>query len=109
MSGFIVSLSVGVLCIVIGISNMCGNISTVHSYHRNRVSDEDKRAFGKGVGLGTVVCGGGIVVFSALSLVTLYTDRQIFILLGTGVMLAALAVGIVISLYTIKKYNHGIF
>ena len=109
MPGFIVCFLVGTLCVAIGISNVCGNISTIHSYHRNRVSEDNRRAFGKGVGIGMIVCGGGVIAFSALLLVTLYTEIEIFTLIGTGVMLVALAVGLVISLLTIKKYNHGIF
>ena len=42
MAGNIVTFLVGVICIVLGISNMKGNISSLHSYHRNRVSEEDR-------------------------------------------------------------------
>ena len=55
MAGFIVSIIVGVVCIVLGISNMRGNISSLHAYHRAKVSEEDRIPFGKRVGLGAVV------------------------------------------------------
>ena len=51
MPAFIVSALVGVVCIVLGISNMKGNISSLHSYHRSRVSEEDRIPFGRMVGL----------------------------------------------------------
>ena len=45
MPAFIVSALVGIVCIVLGVSNMKGNISSLHSYHRNRVSEEDRILF----------------------------------------------------------------
>ena len=51
MAGNVVAFLVGVVCIVLGISNMRGNISSLHSYHRHRVSEEDRIPFGKQVGL----------------------------------------------------------
>ena len=60
MAGNIVTFLVGVVCIVLGISNMRGNISSLHSYHRSRVSEEDRIPFGKQVGLGTIIVGIGI-------------------------------------------------
>ena len=71
MTGNIVAFLVGVVCIVLGISNMRGNISSLHSYHRHRVSEEDRIPFGKQVGLGTIIIGIGIMVFSVLLSVTL--------------------------------------
>ena len=73
MVEYIVAFLVGVIFIVLGISNMRGNISSLHSYHRHRVSEEDRIPFGKQVGLGTMIVGIGIIIFSVLSAVTLYT------------------------------------
>ena len=47
MVGFIVAFLVGLLCIGLGISHRKGKISSLHSYHRNRVSEEDRIPFGK--------------------------------------------------------------
>ena len=109
MAGNIVTFLVGVICIVLGISNMKGNISSLHSYHRNRVSDEDRIPFGKQVGVGTIIIGIGIIVFSVLSAVTLYTENDIFILLGTVLLIGAIIIGLVISFRAMIKYNKGIF
>jgi hypothetical protein len=59
MPAFVVTALVGIVCIVLGISNMKGNISSLHSYHRSRVSEEDRIPFGKKVGLGTIIIGAG--------------------------------------------------
>ena len=109
MAGNIVTFLVGVVCIVLGISNMRGNISSLHSYHRSRVSEEDRIPFGKQVGVGTIIVGIGIIVFSVLSSVTLYTENDIFILVGTAVLIIGIILGLVISFRAMIKYNKGIF
>ena len=109
MIGNIVAFLVGIVCIVLGISNMRGNISTLHSYHRHRVSEEDRIPFGKQVGLGTMVIGIGIIIFSVLSTVTLYTENNIFILIGTAVLIVGIVAGLIISFKAMIKYNKGIF
>ena len=109
MASNIVTFLVGVVCIVLGISNMRGNISSLHSYHRSRVSEEDRIPFGKQVGLGTIIVGIGIIVFSVLSSVTLYTENDIFILVGTAVLIIGIILGLVISFRAMIKYNKGIF
>ena len=109
MAGNIVTFLVGVVCIVLGISNMRGNISSLHSYHRSRVSEEDRIPFGKQVGLGTIIVGIGIIVFSVLSSVTLYTENDVFILVGTAVLIIGIILGLVISFRAMIKYNKGIF
>ena len=109
MAGNIVTFLVGVVCIVLGISNMRGNISSLHSYHRSRVSEEDRIPFGKQVGAGTIIVRIGIIVFSVLSSVTLYTENDIFILVGTAVLIIGIILGLVISFRAMIKYNKGIF
>ena len=109
MAGNIVTFLVGVVCIVLGISNMRGNISSLHSYHRSRVSEEDRIPFGKQVGLGTIIVGIGIIVFSVLSSVTLYTENDMFIVVGTAVLIIGIILGLVISFRAMIKYNKGIF
>jgi hypothetical protein len=109
MKGNIVAFLVGVVCIVLGISNMRGNISSLHSYHRHRVSEEDRIPFGKQVGLGTMIIGIGIIIFSVMSALTLYTENKIFTLIGTAVLIVGIVVGLIMSFKAMIKYNKGIF
>ena len=109
MPAFIVSALVGIVCIVLGASNCKGNISSLHSYHRQRVSEEDRIPFGRMVGFGTIIIGVAIIVFSGLSAVTLYTDNEIFTLIGTVILISGIIVGLVISFKAMIKYNKGIF
>ena len=109
MESNIVTFLVGIVCIGLGISNMRGNISSLHSYHRHRVSEEDRIPFGKQVGLGTMIVGIGIIIFSILYTVTLYTEHDIFVLIGTAVLIVGIVVGLIISFKAMIKYNKGIF
>ena len=109
MPSFIICAAVGALCIIIGISNMKGNISSIHSYHRHRVSEEDRIPFGRLVGLGTGSVGASVIVFSILAAVTVITNSQAWLLIGIPILFIGIAVGLLISFYAMKKYNHGIF
>jgi len=111
MPVFIIMITfiIGIVCVILGISNMKGNLSSLHSYHRHRVSEEDRIPFGKKVGIGTIIVGGAVIVFNVLSAVTFYTERQSFILIGTAVLIAGLIVGLVITFRAMMKYNKGIF
>ena len=109
MTSNIATFIVGVICIAIEISNMRGNISSLHSYHRHRVSEEDRIPFGKQVGMGTMIVGIGIIIFSIMSFVTLYTENNIFILIGTAVLIVGIVTGLIISFKAMIKYNKGIF
>lgn len=109
MAGFAVSFIVGVICIVLGISNTRGNISSLHSYHRSRVAPEDVLPFGKQVGLGTIIIGCAIIIFSVLSAVALYIENDLFTMVGTAVMIVGMIIGIIITFKAMIKYNKGIF
>ena len=109
MVSSIVTFLVGVVCIALGISNMRGNISTLHSYHRSRVSEEERIPFGKQVGLGTVLVGIGVIIFGILSAVTLYTEKEIFVVIGTAILGVGIVAGLFISFKAMIKYNKGIF
>ena len=109
MFAYVISALVGVLCIALGISNMKGNISSLHSYHRKRVSEEDRPAFGKLVGLGTILIGIAVIVFSLLSAVALLTENTVYITVGAVVMAVGMLAGLGISFYAMIKYNKGIF
>ena len=109
MSGYIAPLVIGIICIVIGISNTKGNISTLHSYHRNRVSDEDRLPFGKIVGLGTIICGIGVFAYGAISLIANHSQSQLLFIVANVVLGIGLIVGLGITFYGMIKYNKGIF
>ena len=94
---------IGVVLIVIGIGNAKGNINSLHSYHRKRVSEEHRLPFGKLVGSGTIVIGfcitvSGILAFAGAS--------ELF---QEAVAIIGLALGIPMIFYAMFKYNKGVF
>lgn len=106
IEGLITTLFVGILLIILGTVNMTGNISSLHSYHRHRVSEENKKPFGKLVGLGTILCGVGTVI---LGLCNFVLEGSVFASAGTVIFCLFLAVGLGLNFYAMIKYNKGIF
>ena len=105
----ILTMALGALMIVIGAVNMTGNISSLHSYHRHRVREEDKKPYGRAVGIGMLVIGLSVIVFGALVLAFEKTQNDALVLVGTGVMIAGMIVGSVLIFRAMMKYNKGIF
>lgn len=109
MTEFITTLAVGILVSVLGIINMTGNISSLHRYHRHRVSEENKKPFGRLVGLGTLIVGVALMVFGGLMFVFEQTALQIVLVIAPIILISGVVVGLAISFYAMKKYNGGIF
>ena len=109
MAAFIIVTALGILIAVLGIINMTGNISSVHWYHRQRVSEKDRKPFGKLVGMGTLMVGLAMIVFGILFLIFEITQLEILVIIGTAELLAGIIAGTVISFYAMHKYNGGIF
>lgn len=109
MLEFVFAFLVGILCIVIGILNMKGNIEMLHSYHIKRVTEEDRLPFGKLVGKGMIIIGVGIMIFSVLSALTLYLENDVYTIIGVVIMAVGFIVGLGMAFYAMIKYNKGIF
>ena len=109
MPVFITVGALGVLICVIGAINMTGNISSLHSYHRQRVREEDRKPFGKLIGLGTLIIGVSLIVFGTLFFIFERTQLNVLVLIGTVELILGIIVGTLISFYAMRKYNGGIF
>ena len=105
----IFSAILGVIFIVIGVLNRKGNISSLHSYHRKRVSEEDRLPFGKIVGLGTIIIGCAMIIFSGLSFATNILQEELYVIIGSIILIVGLIIGLGLSFYGMIKYNKGIF
>ncbi len=95
-------LIVGIILSVIGIINMTGNISSIHSYNRKKVKEEDVPKYGKAVGIGTLMIGVSFIVNFVLVLLDLLAVVPF-------VLIPAIVVGVAFILYAQFKYNKGIF
>ena len=109
METMLSTVVIGIICIIIGISNRKGNISTLHSYHRKRVTEENRIPFGKQVGLGMIVIGIALILFGILSYLALRLDNNLFLTVGFAIMIVGMAAGLGISFAAMIKYNKGIF
>ena len=109
MAEYVGMFAIGILLVIIGISNTKGNISSLHSYHRKRVSEEDRIPFGKRVGLGTILCGSSIIVCGIFNVISVYLNNPVFLMIGEGILIVGIIAGLVIMFRAMMKYNKGIF
>ena len=97
----IVLLILGIFISVIGIVNMTGNISTIHSYNRRKVKEEDVPKYGRAVGTGTLIIGVSLI---AAFVTTFWSEEAM-----SFIVIPALVIGLGFILYAQFKYNKGIF
>lgn len=97
----ILMLILGLFISVLGIVNISGNISTIHSYNRRKVKQEDVPKYGKVVGTGTLIIGISFV----LGYIAEFWSE---VIMGI-IILPAIVVGLAFILYGQVKFNHGIF
>ena len=109
MVAFIITTSFGLLISILGMINMTGNISSLHWYHRQRVTESNKKPFGKQVGLGTLIIGISMIVFGILFLIFEQTQLEVLVIIGVIELILSIIVGMIISFSAMKKYNGGIF
>ena len=109
MTTFITVAGLGLLVSVLGIVNMTGNISSLHWYHRQRVTEENRKPFGRLVGLGTLVIGVSMIFYSALTFVAEITKNDIFTIFGSILLILGIVLGLGLNFYAMIKYNKGIF
>ena len=102
MKEFIIQIIIGLILIIIGIFNMKGNISLLHSYHRKTVKKDDIIPFGKKIGIGSIIIGITIIITGSLTILNYTTISNITLIIG-------LIIGLIIIFYAMFKYNKGIF
>ena len=94
-------LILGICLSTLGIVNIRGNISTIHSCNRRNVKEEDIPKYGRTVGTGTLVIGFSLILSY---LITFWNKAAI-----DYIVLPAMVIGLAFILYGQIKYNHGIF
>lgn len=99
--GNLMLLIIGIAISVLGIVNIKGNISTIHSYNRRKVSEEDVPKYGKLVGTGTLIIGVSLII-------SYFTTFWSMTIMGF-IVITGIVIGLSFILYAQIKYNHGIF
>lgn len=106
---YIFTLILGIVMIIIGIINRKGNISSLHYYHRKRVSEQDRLPFGKLVGLGTVIIGAAMIFMSGMFYLANSLNQNVYFIIGSVIFIIGLLIGLAVNFYAMIKYNKGIF
>ena len=94
-------LILGIFIAIIGIVNIMGNISTIHSYNRRKVREEDVPKYGRAVGTGTLIIGVSLI---AAFVTTFWSETAM-----SFIVIPALVIGLGFILYAQFKDNKGIF
>lgn len=95
-------LGLGLVFVLLGIFNMCGNIGSIHWYNRRKVTKENQKAYCLVMGLGTLIIG--VTLIAATIVQVLVGVEQ-----GAFVILGGVVIGFVLMLFAQFKYNKGIF
>ena len=98
----LLQLGLGVIFVLLGIFNMCGNIGTIHWYNRRKVTKENQKAYCMFVGLGTLIAGVGIIAGAVIEALGYIAASGLAI--GVGVL-----IGLALMLYAQFKDNKGLF
>lgn len=106
---FIILIALGLIVILLGINIMRGSVYLIHEYHIQQVTEADKAAFGKRMGLGTLFCGSGIGLFGVLAVLAEVTSQPFWMTTGVCSCVVSLVAGIGIMIRTTRKHNGSIF
>ncbi len=102
MTDRIMLLCLGMLLIVLGVLNFCGNIRSIHQYNRTRITEENRRPYGRTVGTGSMIIGASLSVTAILEMLI---DGAFIYFITLGGCL----IGLALILYGQFKYNKGLF
>ena len=82
MEKLIIQIIIGLFLIVVGILNIKGNISLMHSYHRKRIKEEDIKPFGEKVGIGTIIIGITIILAGLFTILNYANISNVILIIG---------------------------
>lgn len=88
---------------------MRGNILTVHWYHRRRVSGKDAPAFGRMIGRGTVIMGVSVMIWGFFGLFPGAGESAVLRIAVSLLVVMGIVAGLVLIVYSLIRYNRGIF
>lgn len=90
-------IGLGICCILLGINIYKGDVSSIHSYNRDRVINV--KDFGKVMGFAVILVGSRICILSISQIL----DFNFLDIISKGVIL----LGVIIMLYAQLRYNSG--
>lgn len=92
----------GALITALGVFNLRGNIASIRWYNRRKVKEEDQKPYCRLMGLGTIFCGVGLMLFGALQSVFQAPWMEYL-------LLCCVLAGVALMCYSQFRYNRGLF
>lgn len=98
----IILIVVGIVLCILSVCLYTGDIELLHSYHRENVKEEDRKALGISTGLSLLVGGLGAILSGLLALIFRENINSYIVL---AILFGSLLISIVLLFIFIKKYN----
>ena len=99
---YVPAFVLGAIIIALGVFNLQGNISSIHWYHRRKVTKQDQKPYCRLMGTGTVIIGAGTACYAVL--------KPIFQADWVDYLeVCCIVAGLAVMCFAQFKYNRGIF
>ena len=98
---YIFLLIFGICITVLGIFNLKGNISSIHWYNRLKITEENRKKYGKSMGIGSLIIGICMTITAILQMI--FYNENIWYITVIGIV-----IGLIFMIYGQIKYNRGI-
>ena len=99
---YIFLLIFGICITILGIFNLKGNISSIHWYNRLKITEENRKKYGKSMGIGSLIIGICMTITAILQMI--FCNENIWYITVLGIL-----IGLIFMIYGQMKYNKGIF
>lgn len=99
---YIFLLIFGICITVLGIFNLKGNISSIHWYNRLKITEKNRKKYGKSMGIGSLIIGICMTITAILQMI--FYNENIWYITVIGIV-----IGLIFMIYGQIKYNRGIF
>ena len=99
---YIFLLIFGICITILGIFNLKGNISSIHWYNRLKITEKNRKKYGKSMGIGSLIIGICMTITAILQMI--FYNENIWYITVIGII-----IGLIFMIYGLIKYNRGIF
>ena len=99
---YIFLLIFGICITILGIFNLKGNILSIYWYNRLKITEENRKKYGKSMGIGNLIIGICMTITAILQMI--FYNENIWYITVLGIV-----IGLIFMIYGQIKYNKGIF
>ena len=99
---YIFLLIFGICITILGIFNLKGNISSIHWYNRLKITEKNRKKYGKSMGIGSLIIGICMTITAILQMI--FYNENIWYITVIGII-----IGLIFMIYGQLRYNKGIF